>query len=109
MVQQYHNPFDGKIEAVYVFPLPQNAAVSEFVMVIGERRIRGIVRDRKEAEEIYEAAKTQGASDVHQDRLLGCAPSGVECTADVIVVPLPAKEGQGEVFEEEQAPSVPHW
>ena len=26
--QQYQNPYDGKIEAVYVFPLPQNAAVN---------------------------------------------------------------------------------
>src|SRR4029450_2972276 len=44
--QQYHNPYNEKIEAVYVFPLPQNAAVNEFVMTIGERRIRGIIRER---------------------------------------------------------------
>jgi hypothetical protein len=50
VVQQFHNPFSEKIEAVYVFPLPQNAAVNEFVMVIGERRIRGIIRERQEAE-----------------------------------------------------------
>ena len=28
VLQQFHNPFGTKIEAVYVFPLPQNAAVS---------------------------------------------------------------------------------
>jgi len=39
VTQQFQNPFDEKIEAVYVFPLPQNAAVNEFVMTIGERRI----------------------------------------------------------------------
>ena len=49
-----------KIEAVYVFPLPQNAAVNEFVMTIGERRIRGIIREREEAERIYAEAKQQG-------------------------------------------------
>ncbi len=60
VVQQFHNPYDTKIEAVYVFPLPHNAAVNEFIMTIGERRIRGIIRERKEAEEIYQSAKRQG-------------------------------------------------
>ncbi|HWY75082.1 MAG TPA: VIT domain-containing protein [Verrucomicrobiae bacterium] len=58
--QEFQNPYDIKIEAVYVFPLPHNAAVSEFVMTIGDRRIRGIIRERKEAEEIYQEAKSQG-------------------------------------------------
>ncbi|HUU43445.1 MAG TPA: VIT domain-containing protein, partial [Planctomycetota bacterium] len=60
VTQQFHNPFDGKIEAVYLFPLPQTAAVSDFIMVIGERRIRGIVREREEARKIYAEAKRQG-------------------------------------------------
>ena len=60
VTQQFHNPFDSKIEAKYVFPLPHNAAVNEFIMTIGERRIRGIIRERKEAEAIYAAAKSQG-------------------------------------------------
>ncbi len=42
VTQQYHNPYESKIEAVYVFPLPENAAVNEFVMTVGERKIRGI-------------------------------------------------------------------
>ena len=60
VVQQFYNPYSGKIEAVYVFPLPHNAAVNEFIMTIGERRIRGIIRERKEAEQIYQEAKRQG-------------------------------------------------
>lgn len=68
--QAYHNPFASKVEAVYVFPLPDDAAVSEFVMVIGDRRIRGIIRDRAEAETIYRAARRQGyvASLLTQER-----------------------------------------
>lgn len=58
--QTFTNPFSGKIEANYVFPLPQDAAVNEFVMTIGDRRIRGIIRERKEAEKIYAEAKRQG-------------------------------------------------
>ncbi|MCA9083995.1 MAG: VWA domain-containing protein [Planctomycetaceae bacterium] len=60
VTQQFHNPYDSKIEAVYVFPLPQNAAVNEFVMTVGERKIRGIIREREKAEQIYAAAKAQG-------------------------------------------------
>lgn len=68
--QQFHNPFDTKIEAIYVFPLPQNAAVNEFIMTIGDRRIRGIIRERAEAEKIYNDARAQGhvASLLAQER-----------------------------------------
>lgn len=58
--QQFQNPFNEKIEAVYLFPLPEKAAVSEFLMIIGERRIRGILREKEEAEAIYNAARSQG-------------------------------------------------
>ena len=70
VTQQFENPYDEKIEAVYVFPLPENAAVNEFVMTIGERRIRGIIREREEAEEIYREARRQGytASLLTQER-----------------------------------------
>ncbi|MFH1811140.1 MAG: VIT domain-containing protein [Pseudomonadota bacterium] len=70
VVQAYRNPYDAKIEAVYVFPLPDDAAVSEFVMVVGDRRIRGIVRERAEAEKIYREARAAGhvASLLTQER-----------------------------------------
>ena len=58
--QQFENPFDTKIEAVYVFPLPERAAVSEFLMVIRNRTIRGIVREKEEAEAVYHQARAQG-------------------------------------------------
>src|SRR5258706_7855331 len=60
VTQQFHNPYDAKIEAVYIFPLPHDSAVSEFLMIIGERRIRGIIRERPEAEKRYANAKSHG-------------------------------------------------
>jgi Ca-activated chloride channel family protein len=60
VVQQFENPYDTKIEATYVFPLPHNAAINEFLMTIGERRIRGVIREKEEAEAIYQSAKRQG-------------------------------------------------
>jgi hypothetical protein len=70
VTQSFHNPFSEKIEAIYVFPLPQNAAVNEFVMTIGDRRLRGIIRERHEAEEIYRQARNRGhvASLLTQER-----------------------------------------
>jgi Ca-activated chloride channel family protein len=70
VIQRFQNPFESKIEAVYVFPLPQNAAVNGFVMTVGERRIRGIIRERQEAERIYREARSQGyvASLLTQER-----------------------------------------
>ncbi|HZW06994.1 MAG TPA: VIT domain-containing protein [Phycisphaerales bacterium] len=60
VTQTFQNRFSEKIEAVYVFPLPENGAVTEFVMTIGERRIRAVVREREEAERVYAAARSQG-------------------------------------------------
>ncbi|MHC4201569.1 MAG: VIT domain-containing protein, partial [Planctomycetota bacterium] len=70
VTQKYHNPYGEKIEAVYVFPLPQNSAVTEFVMTIGKRRIRGIIREREEAQRIYAEARRRGhvASLLTQER-----------------------------------------
>jgi Ca-activated chloride channel family protein len=58
--QTFTNPLDRKIEAIYVFPLPQDAAVDEMVMVVGGRRIVGQIKPRGEAREIYERAKAAG-------------------------------------------------
>jgi Ca-activated chloride channel family protein len=70
VTQQYHNPYSEKIEAIYVFPLPSNAAVNEFIMTIGDRKIRGVIREREEARQIYENARAQGyvASLLTQER-----------------------------------------
>lgn len=68
--QKFHNPFEQKIEAVYIFPLSADGAVDRMTMVIGKRRIRGEIRDRDEARVIYESAKAEGkvASLLEQQR-----------------------------------------
>ena len=70
VTQQFQNPYSEKIEAVYVFPLPDNAGINEFVMTIGDRHIRGIIREREQAEKIYAEARRQGyvASLMTQER-----------------------------------------
>jgi Ca-activated chloride channel homolog len=58
--QEFRNPYAEKIEAVYAFPLPQDASVTGFVMTIGERTIRAVVREREEAEALYYEARKAG-------------------------------------------------
>src|SRR5882762_3287998 len=70
VTQEFENPFTEKIEAVYTFPLPQNAAVDDMTMVVGERTVRGKILRREEAQAVYEAAKSNGqtASLLNQER-----------------------------------------
>jgi Ca-activated chloride channel family protein len=60
VTQEFENPFKEKIEAVYTFPLPQNAAVDDMTMIVGERTVRGKILRREEAQAVYEAAKSNG-------------------------------------------------
>jgi Ca-activated chloride channel family protein len=70
VTQTFQNPYADKIEAVYVFPLPQNAAVNDFIMKVGGRTIHGLIKTREDARKIYEDAKTAGhvASLLEQER-----------------------------------------
>ncbi|HZI87541.1 MAG TPA: VIT and VWA domain-containing protein [Pyrinomonadaceae bacterium] len=70
VTQEFENPFKEKIEAVYTFPLPQNAAVDDMTMLVGDRTVRGRVLRREDAQAVYEAAKTGGkvASLLDQER-----------------------------------------
>lgn len=58
--QHFHNSHNEKIEAVYVFPLPENSAVNEMVMVVGKRNIYGEIHKRQVARLIYEQARAEG-------------------------------------------------
>ncbi len=60
VTQQFENPYSDKIEAVYTFPLPQNAAVDDMTLTVGDRVVKGTIKKREEARAIYEAAKRRG-------------------------------------------------
>ncbi len=70
VIQEFGNPYSMPIEAVYVFPLPQQAAVKAMKMIIGERIVEGKIKPRDEARELYNQAKQQGktASLLDQER-----------------------------------------
>jgi Ca-activated chloride channel homolog len=68
--QTFENPFNDPIEAVYVFPLGDDSAVSGYEIKIGERTITGEIKTRADARRTYNEAKRSGhtAGLIEQDK-----------------------------------------
>src|SRR5437899_117474 len=58
--QSFANPHAEPLEATYIFPLPDRAAVNRFVMRVGGRTIEGELQERAKAREAYEQALKAG-------------------------------------------------
>ncbi|SLM48140.1 conserved protein of unknown function [Nitrospira japonica] len=73
LTQAFINPShekDAWAEGVYVFPLPETAAVDHLRMTVGDRTIEGEIKERTEAKKVYEQSKREGkrAGLVEQER-----------------------------------------
>ena len=68
--QEFRNDSSEWAEGVYVFPLPDKAAVDHMRLHIGDRFIEGEIREKEQAKKEYEQAKKEGkkASLVEQQR-----------------------------------------
>ena len=60
VTQTWRNPLDKPIEAVYVFPLPENSAVDDMKIRVGDRLIEAEIQKRDDARRTYEEAKRDG-------------------------------------------------
>src|SRR5436190_3466002 len=58
--QQFVNPTSDWVEGVYVFPLPEDAAVDHLRLHVGARVLEGVIRERAAAKATYEQAKREG-------------------------------------------------
>ncbi|MGH1372374.1 MAG: marine proteobacterial sortase target protein [Cellvibrionaceae bacterium] len=59
--QTFRNPSkDSWAEGIYVFPMPEKAAISHMEMRIGERTIVGEIKEKAAAKKQYQAAKAAG-------------------------------------------------
>ena len=70
VVQEFRNPHDVALEATYVFPLPDRAAVTAFRMEADGRVIEGVLKERGQARADYDQAISQGrrAAIAEEDR-----------------------------------------
>ena len=68
--QEFRNDGGEWVEGVYVFPLPDRAAVDRMRLHVGERYIEGEIREKEQARKDYERARNEGrkASLVEQQR-----------------------------------------
>ncbi len=58
--QVFYNPHTKDLEAIYSFPVPEKAAVSEFTMWIDNKPVHGEVLEKGKARKVYEEQKAAG-------------------------------------------------
>jgi len=89
VTQKFHNDSASCVEAVYKFPLPENAAVDRLRMKIGDRIVEGQIKEKVEAHAVYQQAKSEGkkASIVDQERpnVFQVAIANIGANEDVVV------------------------
>jgi len=103
LTQTFGNRFDQPLEASYIFPLPDRAAVTEFRMEVGERVVEGLLKERGQARADYDAAIAEGrrASIAEEERpgvftmRVGNLLPGERVTVRLVMTgPLPWEEGE---------------
>ena len=58
--QRFLNPGTGWAEAIYAFPLPEDAAVDRLRMRLGDRILEGRIEEKEAARQTYAAAAREG-------------------------------------------------
>jgi Ca-activated chloride channel family protein len=101
--QTFVNTLDEPLEATYIFPLPDRAAVTRFRLQVGKRLIEGVLKERAEARREYDQALEAGhrAAITEEERAgvftmrVGNIMPGEEATVHLnLVGPLPYSEGE---------------
>ncbi|MFP6625624.1 MAG: marine proteobacterial sortase target protein, partial [Deltaproteobacteria bacterium] len=89
VVQRFYNPSDMWVEGIYVFPLPESAAVDELYMLVGDRLIEGHIEKRKQARKTYAKARKQGKAaalvEQHRPNLFMGSVANIPPGGDVLV------------------------
>lgn len=92
--QRFANPHATPLEAVHIFPLPEDGAVIDMELRAGETVVRAECRERREAEKAYGEARESGLraalltrerADVHTVRVANI-PAGEEIGVRMVIV-----------------------
>lgn len=103
VAQTFVNTTRTAIEATYIFPLPDRAAVNRFRMEVAGRVVEGVVDERGAAREQYEEAIAQGhrAAITEEERpgvftlrVGNLMPGEVATIKLTLVGPLPVDDGE---------------
>src|SRR5580693_4068262 len=102
LTQDFRNPFDVPLEATYIFPLPDRAAVTAMRMECAGHVVEGVLRERSRAREEYDQAIAEGrrAAIAEEDRpdvftmRVGNIIPGERVTVRLVLAqPLPYSDG----------------
>jgi Ca-activated chloride channel family protein len=101
--QTFVNTCDEPLEATYIFPLPDRAAVTRFRLEVAGRVIEGVLKERGEARQEYDRAVRSGhrAAITEEERpgvftlRVGNLPPGEEAVVRLSLAgPLPYADGE---------------
>src|SRR5208337_2220345 len=101
--QTFVNTFAEPLEATYIFPLPDRAAVTEFRLEVAGRVIKGVLKERGQARQDYARAIQDGhrAAITEEERpdvftmRVGNLPAGEKATVHLTLAgPLPYSDGE---------------
>ena len=101
--QRFANPYDAVLDAVHLFPLPEDGAIIEAELRAGDTVVRAECRERGEAERTYAEARTAGhramlvtqeRPDIHTLRVTNLPPRTEVIVRLVIVETLDAEDGE---------------
>ena len=102
LTQEFRNPFDVPLEATYIFPLPDRAAVTAMRMQCAGHVVEGVLKERSRAREEYDQAIAEGrrAAIAEEDRpdvftmRVGNIVPGERVTVRLVLAqPLPYADG----------------
>lgn len=102
IVQRYENPHAIALEAVHIFPLPAEGAVTAVELRAGELVARATCKERQEAQKTYETARAQGQltslltaerADVHTLRVANLPPGQSVRVAITVIERLTPVDG----------------
>jgi Ca-activated chloride channel family protein len=103
LTQTFVNVHAEPLEATYIFPLPERAAVQRFRLQVGDRITEGTLKERGQARREYREAISQGhqAAITEEERpgtftmRVGNIPPGESATVHLeLAQPLPCVEGE---------------
>jgi Ca-activated chloride channel family protein len=103
LVQGFRNPYDQALEATYVFPLPDRAALTAMTLTAEGRSITADLQERARARQAYDDAIAQGRRaaiaeeerpDVFTMRVGNIAPGESVEVSLTTVGPLPFEDGE---------------
>jgi Ca-activated chloride channel family protein len=103
LTQRFRNPHDVPLEATYIFPLPDRAAVTAMTLTAADRTVRAQLRERAQARREYDEAVSAGkrAAIAEQERpdvftmRVGNILPGEQVTVSLTLVgPLSYEDGE---------------